>query len=80
MGMKTFEKKLLKKGEGLFNYLPKDQILDWSELTAFADNKINNSMNQKLKFDLARVNCKTNRIMIQMGPLPCKQFKPVQIT
>ena len=35
------------------NSSPNDKILDWSKLKAFADDKIN--VNQKLKFDLERV-------------------------
>ena len=35
------------------NSLPKDKILDWSKLKAFADNKIN--VNEKLKFGLGRI-------------------------
>ena len=33
--------------------LPNNKILDWSELKAFADDKIN--VNQKLKFDISKV-------------------------
>ena len=36
-----------------FNSLPNNRILDWSNLTAFADDKID--MNEKLKFGLGRV-------------------------
>ena len=35
------------------NFLPNDNILDWSKLKAFADGKI--SVNEKLKFGLGRV-------------------------
>ena len=36
-----------------FNFVPKDKILDWSKLKAFADDKIN--VREKLKFLLERV-------------------------
>ena len=37
----------------MFNSLPNDEILDWSILEAFADEKI--KVNEKLKFGLRRV-------------------------
>ena len=37
----------------IFNSLPNNKILDWSELKAFADDKIN--VIEKLKFALERV-------------------------
>ena len=41
----------------LFNSLPKDKILDWSELKAFADEKINvtEKKKKKIKFVLGWV-------------------------
>ena len=36
-----------------FNRLPNDEILDWSKLKAFADDKIN--VTEKMKFVLERV-------------------------
>ena len=37
----------------MLNSLPNDEILDWSEFKALADDKIN--VNKKLKFGLGRV-------------------------
>ena len=37
----------------LFNILPNDRILDWSNLKAFADDTIN--VNRKFKFDMGRI-------------------------
>ena len=39
--------------EILLNSLPNDQILDWSRLKSFADDKIN--LNEKLKLVLERI-------------------------
>ena len=39
--------------EILLNSLPNDQILDWSRLKTFADDKIN--LNEKLKLVLERI-------------------------
>ena len=41
---------LCKRG---FDSLPNEKFLDWSKLKAFPDDKI--SVNQKLKFDIGRV-------------------------
>ena len=41
------------KNHGLFNSLPDDDILDWSKLKAFADDKI--KVTENLKFVLLRV-------------------------
>ena len=35
-------------GKGLINSVPNDKFLDWSKLKAFADNKINATLRQKL--------------------------------
>ena len=44
---------LLLQNNPVFNSLPKDKILDWSKLKAFADKKIN--VAKKLKIVLGRV-------------------------
>ena len=39
----------------LFNSLPNDKFLDLSKFNAFADNKLNTNMTEKLKFSLGRL-------------------------
>ena len=37
------------------NLLPNDKIMEWSKMKAFADNKMNVDLTEKLKFVLGRV-------------------------
>ena len=50
--------------EKQFNPLPIDKILDWCKLKAFADDKL--KVNEKLKFDLGRV----ENIVTSFFPFP----------